>query len=118
MKKPGSGRSNPKRSKAAPKGKGGPEYVLRLYIAGTSARSNQAITNIRRICDEQLKGRCDLEVIDIYQQPILAAGAQIIAVPTLIKKLPPPLRRFIGSMADVDRILFGLDLKPRKDDVI
>ena len=90
-------------------------YVLKLYIAGLSLKSTQAITNIKRICDNQLKGRCDLEVIDIYQQPVLAKGEQIIAVPTLIKKLPLPLRRLIGSMADVERILFGLDLKPKRE---
>ena len=90
-------------------------YVLKLYIAGVSLKSTQAITNIKQICDEQLKGRCDLEVIDIYQQPVLAKGEQIIAVPTLIKKLPPPLRRFIGNLADRERILFGLDLQPGRE---
>ncbi len=114
MKKPRSRRSDRAESrKRVIKGPKDPEYVLKLYIAGTSARSNQAITNIRKICDEQLKGRCHLEVIDIYQQPALAQGAQIIAVPTLIKQLPPPWRRFIGSMADVERVLFGLDLKEK-----
>ncbi len=88
------------------------KYVLKLYVAGITSRSNQAIMNIKQICEEHLKGRYELEVIDIYQQPTLAKGEQIIAVPTLIKKLPPPLRRFIGSMADTERILVGLDLKP------
>ena len=91
------------------------KYVLRLYVAGTTARSNQAVTNIKRICEEHLKGRYLLEVIDIYQQPVLAKGEQIIAAPTLVKKLPPPLRRFIGTMADEERILVGLDLKPREE---
>ncbi len=99
-----------KRSLKASKAQG---YVLKLYIAGTSPISNQAITNIKRICEEYLKGRYELEVIDIYQQPVLAKGEQIIAVPTLIKKLPPPLRRFIGSMTDADRVLLGLDLKTK-----
>ena len=88
------------------------KYVLRLYIAGATPKSSQAITNIKQICEEHLKGRYELEVVDIYQQPILAKGEQIIAVPTLVKKLPLPLRRFIGSMADEERILMGLDLKP------
>jgi circadian clock protein KaiB len=88
------------------------KYVLRLYVAGATPKSTQAIMNIKKICEEHLKGRYDLEVIDIYQQPTLAKGEQIIAVPTLVKKLPPPLRRFIGSMADMERILVGLDLKP------
>lgn len=90
-------------------------YVLKLYVAGTTPRSNQAITNIKQICEEHLLGRYQLKVIDIYQQPTLAKGEQIIAVPTLIKKLPPPLRRFIGSMADTERILVGLDLKRREE---
>ena len=89
------------------------EYVLRLYVAGATPRSTEAIVNIKKISEEHLKGRYELEVIDIYQQPILAKGEQIIAAPTLVKKLPLPLRRFIGSMYDVDRILVGLDLKPK-----
>jgi len=90
------------------------KYVLRLYVAGVTSRSTEAILNIKKICEEHLKGRHELQVIDIYQQPILAKGEQIIAAPTLVKKLPPPLRKFIGSMHDVDRILIGLDLKPRE----
>lgn len=92
------------------------KYFLRLYIAGTSAKSTRAIDNIKKICDEHLKGRCELEVIDIYQQPNLAEGEQIIAAPTLVKKLPPPLRKFIGDLADTERILFGLDLKTKTDE--
>jgi circadian clock protein KaiB len=91
------------------------KYLLKLYVAGVTPRSTQAIINIKKICEEHLKGRYNLEVIDIYQQPVLAKGEQIIAAPTLIKKLPLPLRRFIGNMADVERILVGLDLKPVKD---
>ena len=70
-----------------------------------------AIQNIRKICDEQLKNRCDLRVIDIYKQPVLAKGEQIIATPTLIKKLPPPLRKFIGDLTNTERIIVGLDLR-------
>jgi circadian clock protein KaiB len=91
------------------------KYVLRLYVAGATPRSTEAILNIKTICEEHLKGRYQLEVIDIYQQPVLAKGAQIIAAPTLVKKLPPPLRRFIGSMHDLDRILVGLDIKPKDE---
>ncbi len=90
-------------------------YVLRLYVAGTTARSLRAITNIKKICEEHLQGRCDLEVIDVYQQPTLAKGEQIIAAPTLIKKLPVPLRKFIGDLADKEKILLGLDLRPKPD---
>lgn len=88
--------------------------VLRLYVTGTTPRSVKAIRNIRRICDEHLKGAYDLEVIDIYQQPLLAKGEQIIAAPTLLKKLPLPLRRFIGDMSDTEKILLGLDFRPKK----
>jgi circadian clock protein KaiB len=98
-------------AKASTSGK----YVLRLYIAGTSAKSTRAIASIKKICEEHLKGRYDLEVIDIYQQPTLARGEQIVAAPTLIKKLPQPLRRFIGDLTDREKILVGLDLKPKKD---
>jgi len=87
------------------------KYCLRLYVTGTTPKSNRAITNIKRICDEHLKGRYTLEVVDIYQQPVLARREQIIAAPTLIKRLPLPLRKFIGDMANTDRILVGLDLR-------
>lgn len=97
------------------KGSSKKRYTLRLYIAGTSPRSTRAINNIKNICEEHLKGRCQLEVIDIYQQPTLAEGEQIIAAPTLVKKLPPPLRKFIGDLADTEKILVGLDLKPKTD---
>lgn len=96
------------------KTKSGEMYTLRLYIAGISPRSTRAVANIKDICETYLKGRYQLEVIDIYQQPTLSKGEQIIAAPTLIKKLPRPLRKFIGDMADVDNILVGLDLKPAK----
>ena len=86
-------------------------YVLRLYIAGMTPRSTLAIQNIRKICEEHLEGRYDLQVIDIYQQPVLAEGEQIIAAPTLVKKLPLPLRRFIGDMSQTERILVGMDLR-------
>jgi circadian clock protein KaiB len=90
------------------------KYVLRLYVAGITPRSQEAIRTVTAICEEHLAGRYDLEVIDIYQQPALAKGEQIIAAPTLIKKLPLPLRKFIGSMADRERILVGMDLRPKE----
>jgi circadian clock protein KaiB len=86
------------------------KHLLRLYVAGNTAASARAITNIREICEKHLKGRYQLEVIDIYQQPALARGQQIIATPTLIKMLPPPLRRVIGDLSKTERILIGLDL--------
>jgi circadian clock protein KaiB len=87
------------------------KYVLRLYISGSTPKSVKAIQNIRKICVEYLVGRYSLEVIDIYQQPALAKGEQIIAVPTLIKELPGPLRTFIGDLSNTEKILFGLDLR-------
>ncbi len=85
-------------------------YVLRLYVTGLTSRSARAVKNLQAICDEYLAGRYDLEVIDIYQQPVLTRGEQIIAAPTLIKKLPLPMRRIIGDMSNRDRVLLGLDL--------
>ena len=89
---------------------GSEQYVLRLYITGMTPRAGRAIENVRAICDEHLEGRYDLEVIDVYQQPVLAKDEQIIAAPTLIKQLPLPLRRIIGDMSNRDRVLEGLDL--------
>ena len=89
------------------------QYVLRLYVAGITPRSEEAIRNVKALCEEHMAGRYDLQVVDIYQQPVLAKGEQIIAAPTLIKKLPLPLRRLIGSMADEEKVLVGLDLRPR-----
>ena len=86
-------------------------YVLRLYITGLTSRSMRAIANIKEICESNLKGRYQLEVIDIYKNPSLAKGEQIIASPTLIKKLPLPLRRFIGDLSDTEQILLGLDIR-------
>ncbi len=90
-------------------------YVLRLYVAGINPRSSAAIRSITAICEEHLQGHYELEIVDLYQQPMLAKGEQIIAAPTLIKKLPEPLRRFIGNLADKERILVGLDLRPKKN---
>ncbi|NJD76198.1 MAG: hypothetical protein FIB08_03765 [Candidatus Methanoperedens sp.] len=88
-------------------------YILRLYVTGMTPKSIQAVLNIKKICEENLKGRYELEVIDIYQQPVLAKDEQIIAAPTLVKKLPLPLRKLIGDMSDKERILLGLDLKQK-----
>ncbi len=87
------------------------KYTLRLYVAGMNTKSKQAIENITKICEENLKGRYNLQIIDIYQQPSLAVGEQIIAAPTLIKKLPLPLRKFIGNMENREKIIVGLDLR-------
>ncbi len=89
-------------------------HILRLYVAGMTPQSRRAIANIKQICEEHLKGRYSLEVIDIYQQPVLAEGEQIIATPTLVKKLPMPLRRLLGDLSNTERVLVGLDLPPNK----
>ena len=89
----------------------GAKYVLKLYITGTTERSVAAIANIRSLCDEYLIGRYDLEVVDIYQQPSLAAGRQIVAAPTLVKEFPAPARRMVGDLANRDRVVVGLDLR-------
>ena len=90
------------------------KYVLKLYVTGMTPRSMKAVMNIKEICEEHLRGRYELEIIDIFQQPVLAKGEQIIAAPTLIKKLPSPIRKFIGDMSDTEKILIGLDLRPKK----
>jgi circadian clock protein KaiB len=89
------------------------KYLLRLYVTGTTGKSVRAIQNVRRICEEHLQGVYDLEVVDIYKNLPLAKGDQIIAAPTLIKRLPAPLRRLIGDMSDEQRVLIGLDIRPR-----
>lgn len=91
------------------------KYLLRLYVTGTTPQSIRAISNIKEICEEHLKGRYELEVIDLYKQPGLASGEQIIAAPTLIKKLPLPLRRIIGDMSATEKVLVGLDLREVKE---
>jgi len=94
--------------------KGG-KYILRLYITGASSRSASAIENLKKICEENLEGRYELEVIDLFQNPHMAKDEQIIAVPTLIKKLPLPFRRIIGDMSNMEKVLMGLDLKSKKE---
>ncbi len=87
-------------------------YVLRLFIAGNTPQSNLALLNLRQVCETHLAGRYRLDVIDIRQQPALAQEAQIIAVPTLVKQAPEPLRRIVGNMTQTERILSGLGLRP------
>ena len=90
------------------------KHILRLYIAGLTPNSLRAIDNIKEICEEHLQGRSELQVIELYPQPVLAQGEQIVAAPTLIKKLPLPLRKIIGDMSNIERVLVGLDLRPKK----
>ena len=86
------------------------EFVLRLYVTGTTARSTRAVANLRQLCEQHLTDRYELEVIDIYQQPELAAREQLVALPTLIKRMPLPLRRLVGDLSNRQRLLAGLDL--------
>ena len=90
-------------------------YVLRLYLTGHTSRSLKAVQVVKTLCEQYLKGRYDLEVVDLCEEPERAQVAQIIAAPTLVKELPLPLRRLIGDLTNTDRVLIALDLKPRKD---
>jgi circadian clock protein KaiB len=92
------------------------QYRLRLFVSGSSPRSTRAIQNIRALCEERLHGRYDLEVIDIYQHPEHARPEQIVVTPTLVRKLPLPLRKIVGDLSDRERVLVGLDIIP--DDVL
>lgn len=87
------------------------KYLLRLYVSDSTLKSERAVVNLRRVCEEHLKGRYDLEVIDIYKHAKLARDEQIVAVPTLIKRLPAPLQRLVGDMSNLNSVLLGLDLK-------
>lgn len=94
--------------------KKGPKWQLRLYIAGATPKSAAAFANLRRICEEHAPGQYELQVIDLQQHPQLARGDQILAVPTLVRKLPPPMRRLIGDLSNCERVLVGLDLRPEQ----
>jgi circadian clock protein KaiB len=90
----------------------GPQFDLRLYVAGQSPKSLRAIDNLRKVCEEHLAGRYRVELIDLLENPKLARGDEIIAVPTLVRKLPEPIRKIIGDLSDTDRVLVGLQLRP------
>lgn len=92
-----------------------PRYHLRLFVTGATTRSQHAIANMKRICDQRLQGRYELEVIDVYEHPELTRDLQIIATPTLVKMLPEPLRRIIGDLSDTEKVLAGLSLGPLPD---
>ena len=87
-------------------------YALKLYVAGQSPKSLHAIANLKKICEENLQGHYELEVIDLYEKPQLAKGDEIIAVPTLVRKLPEPIRKIIGDLSDEEKVLVGLQLRP------
>jgi circadian clock protein KaiB len=87
-------------------------WNLRLYVAGQTPRSMSAFKNLKEICEEYLKGKYHIEVVDLMENPTLARGDQILAVPTLVRKLPQPIRKIIGDLSDTERVLVGLDIKP------
>lgn len=89
------------------------EWNLRLYVAGQTPKSLVAFANLKKICEEHLKGRYDIEVIDLLENPQLAQGDRILAIPTLVRKLPAPLRKIIGDLSNTERVLVGLDLRPK-----
>ena len=99
-----------KKSKKSPQD----EWILRLYVAGQSARSSAALRNLEAICEQHLAGRYRIEVIDLLKQPQLARGDQIVAVPTLVRHLPPPMKKIIGDLSNQERVLVGLDLRQRR----
>jgi len=89
------------------------KWHLRLYVAGNTARSMAALDNLKRLCEEHLAGQYDIEVVDLLVHPQLAAGDQILAVPTLVRKFPEPIRKIIGDLSNEERVLVGLDVKPK-----
>jgi circadian clock protein KaiB len=91
------------------------KWELRLYVAGLTGNSIQALKNLERICEEKLKGEYSIEVIDLLERPELAAGDQIVAVPTLVRKLPEPIVKIIGNLSKEERVLVGLDLRPSQE---
>ena len=91
---------------------GGPIYLLRLYVAGQTPKSVLAFTNLKQICEEHLLGRYEIEIIDLLENPQLARGDQILAVPTLVRRLPEPIKKIIGDLSNTERALVGLDLRP------
>jgi circadian clock protein KaiB len=106
-------RSNARSPKTTPQS-GVPEvWVLRLYVAGQTPKSLTAFANLKRLCEAHLQGRYEIEVIDLLDNPQLAAGDQILAIPTLVRKLPTPVKKIIGDLSNTERVLVGLDLRPR-----
>jgi circadian clock protein KaiB len=91
---------------------GADRYTLRLYVAGQTPRSVAAIANLRRICDEHLSGRYSVEVVDLLREPARARGDEIVVIPTLVRRLPPPVKRIIGDLSNAERVLVGLDVQP------
>jgi circadian clock protein KaiB len=104
---------SPKKSKKTKSEPGAAEWELRLYVAGQTPRAVRAFESLKNICEEHLKGKYSIEVVDLLVSPQLAKGDQIVAVPTLVRKLPEPVRKIIGDLSNVERVLVGLDLRQR-----
>ena len=104
----------PLRKKAAAPRRKKAKYLLRLYVTGTTGKSVRAIQNVRRICEEHLQGRYEIEIVDLVKNPQLARGDQILAVPTLVRRLPEPIKKIIGDLSNTERVLVGLDLRTRQ----
>ena len=100
------------KTKSAPQGQAGEAWQLRLYVAGQTSKSLLAFANLKRICEQHLGGQYQIEVIDLLKDPKLAAGDQIVAIPTLVRRLPPPMRKIIGDLSNIERVLVGLDIRP------
>jgi circadian clock protein KaiB len=100
-----------KRSESTSKGRPGKVWQLRLYVAGQTPKSLAAFSNLKQICEDHLEGRYSIEVIDLIERPLLSRGDQIVAIPTLVRKLPVPVRKIIGDLSDTERVLVGLDLR-------
>ncbi len=108
--------SSGRRSARGRPGPGPETWQLRLYIAGQTAKALAAIANLQRICDQRLKGRYTIEVVDLLKNPTLARGDQILAIPTLVRKLPPPVKKILGDLSSEERVLVGLDLRRRTEE--
>ncbi len=107
-------RANKAPRRVSRKASGNDSWALRLYVAGQSAKSLTAFSNLQEICKKHLNGRYHIEVVDLLENPALARGDQIFAIPTLVRQLPPPLRKIIGDLSNTERVLIGLDLRPAK----
>ena len=101
------------KSPVAPTPQGAGSWILRLYVAGQTPRCEAAFDNLQRICEERLQGRYTIKIIDLLKEPRLAKDDQILAIPTVVRRQPPPVRRIIGDLSDTERVLVGLDLLPR-----
>jgi circadian clock protein KaiB len=104
--------TRPKKAKTSAKRAAPKKYDLRLYVAGQTPRSLQALSNLKRICEDHLAGQYQVQIIDLVQKPHLAAGDQILAIPTLVRAIPKPARKIIGDLSNIERVLIGLDVRP------